>query len=248
MYKKMRNLAGTYYNKLFYLKNHHKMPNNNVTDFYNKHKGERCFIIGCGPSINKTDFSIIKDEILIGVNTLYRGMEKFKIKPQYWGCVDSKVLQENYSNLFHLDTTLFLAGSAGRKYLTELRNVPKSTDIFVLKSSGDIIACNKMGLDVAKGVNGGGTVVIDVCLHIAYYMGFKEIYLLGCDSDYSGIHHFDGSQAENLSGMAIGDNKKVFDSYKICKKIFEEDGRNIYNATVGGKLEVFERRKLEVII
>jgi len=31
-------------------------------------------------------------------------------------------------------------------------------------------------------------------------------------------------------------------NYAKCKEEFEADGRKIYNATVGGKLEIFERK------
>jgi len=35
--------------------------------------------------------------------------------------------------------------------------------------------------------------------------------------------------------------ERVALNYEYAKKIYEEDGRKIYNATVGGKLELFER-------
>ena len=34
---------------------------------------------------------------------------------------------------------------------------------------------------------------------------------------------------------------RVLMCYEKCKEEFENDGRKIYNATVGGKLELFER-------
>ena len=40
----------------------------------------------------------------------------------------------------------------------------------------------------------------------------------------------------------------VFREFEIFRDGFEKDGRKIYNATVGGKLEVFERKKIEDII
>jgi hypothetical protein len=39
----------------------------------------------------------------------------------------------------------------------------------------------------------------------------------------------------------------VFAGYKRAKEVFEENGRKIYNSTVGGKLEIFERVPLEVL-
>jgi len=93
------------------------------------------------------------------------------------------------------------------------------------------------------------SVIIDLCLQIAYYMGFKEVYLLGCDCDYTGLQRWDGLMTENKGGYGLPDGagewEVVFKAYQKCKDVFEEDGRKIYNSTVGGKLEVFERRKLE---
>jgi len=76
-------------------------------------------------------------------------------------------------------------------------------------------------------------------------MGFDKIYLIGCDCDYSGLHRFDGLPTENK----IQENwPKLFNLCKICKSVYERDGREIINATVGGKLEIFKRKKLEEMI
>ena len=37
----------------------------------NKFKGERCFIIGNGPSLNELDLNKIKDEYAFGVNAFF---------------------------------------------------------------------------------------------------------------------------------------------------------------------------------
>ena len=46
----------------------------------------------------------------------------------------------------------------------------------------------------------------------------------------------------------MGDWSKVLTSYETCKKAYEDDNREIINATVGGKLDIFKRKKLEEII
>ena len=42
-----------------------------------------------------------------------------------------------------------------------------------------------------------------------------------------------------------GPHGPVMRSYAIANRIFENDGRKIFNATAGGKLEVFPRVKYE---
>src|SRR5512139_2649265 len=42
-----------------------------MAEYYNIHRGERCFIIGNGPSLNDTDLSKLKDEFTFGMNRIY---------------------------------------------------------------------------------------------------------------------------------------------------------------------------------
>jgi hypothetical protein len=103
--------------------------------------------------------------------------------------------------------------------------------------------------DLTKGVYSSGTVILH-CLQIAYYMGFQTAYLLGCDCDYSQSHHFDNRRTIKKEAPVMTSDagkQRVFKGYEICKRAYEKDGRKIYNSTVGGKLEVFERISLEDI-
>ena len=48
-------------------------------------------------------------------------------------------------------------------------------------------------------------------------------------------YFYNGQQPIQRTGL-------VLNSYKMAKFIYEADNRVIYNATVGGKLELFERK------
>ena len=77
-------------------------------------------------------------------------------------------------------------------------------------------------------------------------MGFKDIYIIGADCNYNPAQmHFietpgiDDKQrkAKNLSqSVALS-----IEGYKAAKEFAKRHHVNIYNATRGGKLEVFER-------
>ena len=85
-------------------------------------------------------------------------------------------------------------------------------------------------------------------IEIAVYMGFKEIYLLGCDCSYpkgSKSHvvesgFVDKNAASNPIRMRVG--------YKCAKDYADSHGIKIYNATRGGELETFERVDLDEIL
>jgi len=242
--KKMRYEVGKKYYWQKY-KSAYEQSEERLRALKDKHKGERCFLVATGPSLNKTDFSLIKNEIIFGVNTLYKGLSRFDIKPAYYVVGDPIIFNAHAMKLLQLKTTLFLSGYAGRRFLEN--DALKSNNDNVILLHPLFEQDGVFSKDIGKGVFYGGSVVF-LALQIIYYLGFDEVYLLGCDCDYSGMHRFDGSTTENLVGMAIGETEKVFSSYELYKEVFERNGRKIYNATVGGKLEVFERKKLEEII
>ena len=101
-------------------------------------------------------------------------------------------------------------------------------------------------------------------IQLAVYMGFSEIYLLGIDFTFSNERHLDGSithnEVQNHFDLADRENKKLSKSianmvgvdyladtdeqlcgYRAARKYADEHGIHIYNATRGGKLEVFDR-------
>jgi len=224
---------------------------------HNMYDGQRCFIIATGPSLNRTNLSLIKDEISFGVNTFFKGTEKFGVNPKYWVVADSKVFKQNYKELNTIDTTLFLGCGTAIEFC---ENYNKYSKIFkklpiLLRRKGTLGDYTKIFPNIIHGIHRGGTVTI-IALQIAFHMGFNEVYLVGVDCNYSGnkIHHFDGEKYDFQYGGSEGEEFKkgeaehwseVFASYEICKQAYEKDNRKIYNATLGGKLEVFERKSLE---
>ena len=105
-------------------------------------------------------------------------------------------------------------------------------------------------------------------VQIAYYMGFDPIYLVGVDCDYvipasvrqTGPDRFGRGVGFYLESTRdddpnhfcpdyLGAGRKwhdpnvpaMIEGYRTCRQAIEARGRRIYNATVGGKLEVFER-------
>ena len=79
-------------------------------------------------------------------------------------------------------------------------------------------------------------------IRIAYLIGFRRIFLLGCDMtmDKSSHYHFEQNRHE---GSISGNNK----TYELLKQrfaklrpLFEAAGLNVYNCNPDSKLEVFD--------
>jgi len=217
--------------------------------YHDIHKGERCFIVGTGPSLKKTNIKLLKNETVFGVNTLYKGLKDFGITCRYYAVSDLKVWEGHYRKILPLDTTLFISSFVGKEYINNQKKYRQyqKKEPLVLRTKGYITVCKNFSKDISKYVINGHSVVADICLQVAYYMGFKEVYLVGCD--YSNIgYRWDGSKTENVKTVGLTNWEKIFYAFEICRKAFEKDGREIINATVGGELNVFKRKSLEEII
>ncbi len=93
-------------------------------------------------------------------------------------------------------------------------------------------------------------------------MGFKEVALVGADHNFStrgpankvidaqkvDNNHFDKRYFSGDMKWQLPDLLNSEVSYELAKDNFECFGRRIYNSTVGGNLELFERINLEDFI
>ena len=111
---------------------------------------------------------------------------------------------------------------------------------------------NSCSTDASLHVASGFTVTY-AAMQLAMYMGYTELALVGVDCDYprivdrtgirtvhDGPSHFEG--CEQKERLSYGGNVVAMQqAYENAKRYAQEHGVKIYNATRGGKLEVFER-------
>jgi uncharacterized Rossmann fold enzyme len=234
----------------FILKHQTRGKTQDIRLYKNIHRGQRCFIIGNGPSVNKTNFRLIRNEINFGTNLLYEALEKLGIKCTYYVMFNKYLMSIYFDNFCNLDLPFFIGQHAAEEYAQQIKKTNKEfkQKPVVIRYKRELMWAGKeMSTDLHKGSSDGDSVVISG-LQIAYYMGFTKVYLLGCDCDF-------GIQGHFYTGTTKGDEDEQnvsvprwMKSYRMCKKAYEADGREIINATVGGKLEVFKRQSLEEII
>ena len=130
-----------------------------------------------------------------------------------------------------------------------------NTDFY--RASGPNYRTPRFSLDAAQRLYCGQSVTY-INLQLAFYMGFTEVYLIGMDFSYTipASAIIDGlsitsteDDPNHFHPDYFGTGKKWHDPqldqvrkcYEHAKKVFEEQGRCIYNASKGGKLEVFPR-------
>ena len=215
---------------------------------WDSHEGQRCFIVGNGPSINQTDLRPLAGEYTFLMN---RGTLLLKRvpgwKPSYWVSVNPYVIrdygQESYRTLPR-DTIAFLPKN---QWLAH-RNWENT--IWIDTSEPRV----RFATDCLRLIREGHTVT-NVALQLAFHMGFEEVYLIGIDHVFktiahpnamvdqrgSDVNHFDPNYFADGTEWQMADLEKSEESYRLARDTFEAYGRVVRNATVGGRLEVFER-------
>lgn len=243
-----------------------------------RHRGERCFIMGNGPSLNRLDLDLLKGETVFACNAVHLLFDRIAWRPRYYACVDTRVLQDRRADIaamldiergmtgffpaelvVHdgsgqtLDTREILGSRINQIFFNEVSNNP---------SAG---VAGMFSTDAALGVVMPYTVTITL-MQLAAHMGFKEIYLIGCDTDYvvpasvrrdgpitpgGGLfltssqdddsNHFDPRYFGRDRQWHDPQVDKMIEHYRFAAQALESMGVRVVNATAGGKLEVFPR-------
>ena len=226
--------------------------------FKDQHAGERCVIIGNGPSLNKLDLSLLADETTFEVNGIFYAADKMGFDPSYYVVEDSSVMKENIEQI--------KTYQAGHKFFPNIyRSIyGEGSDVSYFMMNRGFYAAEspnycvpRFSTDAAQRLFCGQSVTI-INLQLAYYMGFTEVILIGMDFSYvipdsaerngdvltsaeDDPNHFHPDYFGK--GKTWKDPKldRVLANYALAKEIFEADGRRIINATAGGNLNMFDR-------
>lgn len=229
-----------------------------LASFYNAYKGKRCFIIGNGPSLNKHDLSLLKDEYTFGVNSFYYKTRETGFTPFFYVVEDSSVMKENIEEIRRYDAPF-------KFFPTNYKSLhPKQPNTFFFrmnrgfyeKSSPNYVV-PRFSTDASDILYCGQSVTY-INLQLAYFMGFEEVYLIGMDFSYvipesharkGDVLLSDSDDPNHFHKDYFGKGKtwkdpkldRVAMNYRMAKLVFESTGRRVFNATIGGNLEVFER-------
>lgn len=222
-----------------------------------KHAGKRCFIVGNGPSLQLEDLERLKDEVTFAFNRINLLFDKTTWRPSYYICIDyymhELAMQDTKSEISYKFTPLDKTFASGHVEDSGVFYYNRVTNYTVMEN-GEVQKRTEYPFsdNVIEVVYGGHTVTYDA-LQFAIYMGFTDIYLIGMDHSFTkeikkngeivinkGItDHFCKEYDNKPIQAAPLDN--VEDSLRSAKRYAESQGVHIYNATRGGRLEIFKR-------
>ena len=219
---------------------------------------QRCFIIGNGPSLNQTDLTQLEDEVTFCVNGFFLKMPDLNWTPTFYVVEDHLVAEDRAVEINRLKGPIKLFPS----YLGYCLDEAPDTIFFNHRARKSYPEGFDFSEDASKITYTGCTVTF-TCMQLAHYLGFREIYLIGVDASYdipTNIEHQDSYGTRILDMQTDDPNHfhpdyfgkgyrwhdpqvaKMLEAYQEAQRVTDLSGRPIYNATVGGQLEVFERR------
>lgn len=226
-----------------------------IREYKNIHEGERCFITCTGPSLTMSDLDLLRNENTIGVNSIIEAYRLTSWRPSYYIMVDFFAFADYVKNnrveggmyatkasFFHY--RLRPLTTFGKQLFIPINysnHFKKSVDNHRIRYSKELSVCCYDGFTVTN-----------AAIQLAMYMGFKEIYLLGCDCNYTTkqIHfvELEDDQKKIQAGWLPHATDLSIEGYKAIKEFADKQGVKIFNATRGGCLEVFPRVNLDDVV
>lgn len=208
------------------------------------HRGQRCFIIGNGPSLNKTDLTLLRGEHTFGMNRFYLMFPRLGFTTTYFLSVNSLVIEQCAAEIMALPIPKFLSWRS--------RGIVQPTkDTIFLHTT---YTGPKFARDARSRLWEGATVTY-VALQLAFHMGFEQVLLIGVD------HSFTTKGQPNTTVISRGEDPDHFHpayfgkgfrwqlpdletserSFHLAKEVYEQAGRRVMDATIEGKLKIFPK-------
>lgn len=233
---------------LFYIsRKNNKSKLDLLKEFKDIHNGERCFIIGNGPSLASEDLDRLQNEYTFASNRIFKIYNQTDWRPTYYGICDL--------TMFHqIKSEINSVGAKSYFFPLDFINIIKITgSIFFFPRIPFVFLrkrpkfSNKINIQMYE----GGTITYFL-IQLAAYMGFKEICLLGVDYNYSvnqtreeGLVRNDNITDYFYEGkvekVTLPNLQVNLYAYESAREYCDKNNIKIVNATRITKLNVFNK-------
>jgi len=219
-----------------------------LAELKDNHKGERAVIIGNGPSLKNTDLSKLRNEFTFGLNRIYLMFSDLGFNTSCLVSVNSLVIEQCRQEMDALRIPKFLSWRSHTLYNPS--SVISLLPTFLYTTYEDPTFAQD-----ARGRLWEGATVTYVAVQLAYPMGFKEVVLVGVDHDFASkgtANQTVVSEGDDLNHFSVNYFGKGFRwqlpdletsemGYGMARQAYERAGRQVLDATVGGKLQIFPK-------
>jgi hypothetical protein len=206
-------------------------------------------IVGNGPSLNNVNLDQFEGINAIGMNKIDLIFNRTKWRPNLIVCLNNLVAKQHETSFIKSQIPVLMAWKC-RWMLKNRKNT-----IF---NYFNLSVSNKFSYNVKKEFGSSATVSY-IAMQLAYFIKANPIILIGIDHNfkYDGpdssyqirtgidINHFDPNYFQAGGVWATPDLVQSELDYSLAKNAFENRGIRIYDATLDGKLKIFQKISLE---
>lgn len=211
--------------------------------------GSVAVLVGNGPSLNKTDLSLLEGRDVF--------ISNYAINHPILSGLSTGLAVTNYLVAEQAPYQLMLDEDKWKVFPFWLRNtiIPDDKTIFLNARGGDLFFSKDPRIDI-----GWHSTVTYFWLQLLWHLGYDRVLMIGFDHSYSqpgtakegdvlvqkeaDNNHFDPGYFKDKKWQAA-DVGKMEETYVLARQVYNATGREIINCTVGGHLEVFPRSSLE---
>lgn len=213
-----------------------------------RHRGQRAFIIGNGPSLRQTDLSRLRNEVTFGMNRIYLLFPELGFHTTYFCSINNLVIEQFSADILALPMPRFLAWRSHAYFPPDLPLEQLPTFLYTTYTGP------RFSPDVRGRVWESATVT-NVALQLAFHMGFEKVILIGVDHNFTFKGEAnktvvsDGDDPNHVSPNYFGrgvrwqlpdlDTSEI--GYALARTAYQKAGRHVLDATVGGKLTIFPK-------
>lgn len=212
------------------------------------YKGRPLLVVGNGPSLNRTPLDRLVGIPSIGMNKIDLIFPRVSWRPSMILCANNIVVKQHADVFRKSAIPIYLAWKA--RWFIRSRG---DTDIRYFNTTLD----ESFSTDIVGRVGSGVTITYQA-LQFAYFTGADPVIIVGVDHNFdkTGDHayerrqgadtnHFDPNYfaAGSIWGLPNLDESEV--AYARSREAFERAGRRVFDATVNGKLQIFEKIGVE---
>ena len=232
-----------------------------IAKLKNMHKGEVCFVIGNGPSLKPEDLQQLHTKHIdcFGTNRIFKIFGKTDWRPKYFVSEDVIIIQGIQKEISDIPSDYKFIPINLHWY--ENVDIKNATYFYMNYNENHPDDVYGLSVNLDSHITCRATVSL-TCLQFAIYMGYSKIYLLGVDHNFAKMFDKNGNVVEDKSiknHFTDDYDKDIIDqgfqidgatqAYLDVERLSKKTGTfKVYNATRGGKLEVFERVDFDEVI
>ncbi len=219
-----------------------------INEMIERYKNQNiCAIVCTGPSLNYDDLEYLKINNIpsISMNGIYSCFDKVKWRPDIYITSDANYIEKRKHDLKNIKVSYKLISDT-----TDIKIDETWKRFHIMFPHNEMFFSEDIELGLCSSMN-----VTYLSIQVAAILGFKNIVLTGLDYTFGDRNntdeHFDKDYLNGLRRpLYNADEKKYWHTrgYKKALSYSQENNINIFNATRGGELEIFERRALKDII